>query len=225
MIDHEILDCSAGLPGALVTFTGCYTTRLSPTPEPSGSLHLHRHQAARTTLQLSMTQPAEESSSSDTALASESEAMRNEFRHLMMLLVLSTAYNSGNVPLLRDDKYKSEFSSQEDDRYRRVTHQSVLAAVATLFARNHEIVATTDIGSATRSPPALLTSVQVDVLNDVDPEVSTRHFNLCKNPHRDDQHFPSGTPDGYVLLPAGTALKMPTGMEGMQSWVYLFEKT
>ena|ERR1700733_15753776 len=73
----------------------------------------------------------------------KSEKMREEFRHLCMLLIFATAYNMDGLPLLLDKSYNHEWK-EDPDAYHRVTPARVLDALGTAFVRNDEIIATAE---------------------------------------------------------------------------------
>jgi hypothetical protein len=155
------------------------------------------------------------------------KSMHSEFRHLMMLLVLACAYNSNGLPLLSDDNYKSNFSTDDYNLYRRVTHHGVLNALATLFVRDHEVIATMDITSR-ESVDGLLTSMQVkegDIDADIPIMTSSASF---KNHGEEDPGFPKRG-NHLRFLPAGKPLQVAidvdhdaTELLTSESWTVLF---
>jgi hypothetical protein len=83
------------------------------------------------------------------------EEQHAEFRHLLSLLRLATAYNY-RQSMLPDPEYAKNFNLEADDQYRRFTRQGVLNALATIFVRNNEVIATTQLPLS----PAVLTTVE-----------------------------------------------------------------
>jgi hypothetical protein len=88
--------------------------------------------------------------------ANEEMDLHDEFRHLLTLLILAAAYNSDGTPLLRDMKYSNQVRAEETSRHKLST-VSVLRAIATIFVRNHEVLATT-----TTAVTNVLAMIQMD---------------------------------------------------------------
>jgi hypothetical protein len=72
------------------------------------------------------------------------EEQHNEFRHILLLLRLATAYNYGES-MLPDQDYANHFDAAADRMYRQFTRQGVLNALATIFVRDNEVIATTEV--------------------------------------------------------------------------------
>lgn len=76
------------------------------------------------------------------------DEQHNDFRSLLSLLRLITAYNYGHS-MLPDPEYTRSFDAKADARYRRFTREGILKALATIFVRNDEVIATTQLPFST----------------------------------------------------------------------------
>jgi hypothetical protein len=74
------------------------------------------------------------------------KAQRDDFRHILLLLRLVTAYNYGDS-MLPNQAYANQFSEAADKKYRDFTPEGVLNALATVFVTDNEVIATSALPS------------------------------------------------------------------------------
>lgn len=157
--------------------------------------------------------------------------LSTKFHALLAILIASTALNNpGNGhAILTDATYVSETRLDDDYLYRRPTLFGVLNALATIFVRYAEVVATTAIDSAENVAADILTMVQVEAeglesLEEMELE-SMADFVLVQN-SEEDHYFDKGSTDHCVLVPHGNPFQLEHGKRfDLLWWTNLIEQT
>lgn len=162
--------------------------------------------------------------STSTTQSELTEDLHNQFRHLLEILILATAYNAHSVPLLHDPHYKAELDPLDDNIHRQVTHEGVLGALATVLVRNHEIIALTDVApSVSDITPSVLATLQVDA-GDGKMKVMS-NFVCTKNPDNGDDYISADGTNRCMLLSPGKPLEVVADKDDNQWWRYFFSET
>jgi hypothetical protein len=160
-------------------------------------------------------------------------------RHLSILLIFATVYNSDGVglPILPPSSSESAETNEqlEGAAFQAISSEGCLAAFATLSVRNHEVVATIeyDAPPADCNPPNTMSDsntvkTKYNFLSIANPEMAPKNV---KESLMDVATSTSTTGEGkrkpegkhfYTLTPSGPALDLMSCQDVGEWWDYIW---